>query len=162
MEVDLSNYRPVMTTSYTLDWLTRFKLKEVNFLYRTVSTVPVSMLATAKFVNQTMSQTMRGTTLRWGIKVNHSAELIGVLALTEIDFQDNSAQLDYVLPEKADQLGVLGEIIPHVLEMLAGAVDFQRLFVRHDKYSELEQILVHNGFTLNEKTKNDTWVSFFK
>ena len=59
-------YHPILTPHYQLNWLTQFKVKDVNTLRRRL-TAHESMIETANYVNREMSTVMNDQALTWGI-----------------------------------------------------------------------------------------------
>ncbi len=158
----LSNYRPVMTANYTLDWLTAFNLKAVHELREEERNQSLSLLETAEYVNKKMSQIMNGDSIVWGVKANGAEKLIGSFALKRINISKRSAQLSCSFFDSLTGQKALSEIVPHVLAMLAPDLQLQTIFVSSQNELELGKLLGSMSFESQGKAEKGGLFKFVK
>ncbi|MEJ6399736.1 hypothetical protein [Nicoliella lavandulae] len=73
---------PIMTASYNLDWLTKYKVKDVETL-RTNLNADQGPADSSTFVNDVMRKIMDGQQLCWGIS-DKAGNLIGIVAIYDL------------------------------------------------------------------------------
>ncbi|MTV82040.1 hypothetical protein [Secundilactobacillus folii] len=107
-------YHPIMTPHFTMDWLTQFKVKDINLLRR--QTVPnETIIETAKYVNRQMSTVMHDQSLTWGVAEKQTDVFRGIVQLTPSSRASSSAQLTIVPMTKPDD-----ELVNEIQTYMAG------------------------------------------
>ncbi|MCK8624428.1 hypothetical protein [Apilactobacillus xinyiensis] len=75
---------PILTPHFKLDWLTKFKLKEVND-FQNQNNLQQSMNQSMNYINETMKNVMEMKALVWGVEENESKNLIGIIEVNDLD-----------------------------------------------------------------------------
>lgn len=95
-------YHPILTPHYQLDWLTNFKVKDVNAL-RQISQPTESILETANYVNREMSTIMNDQALTWGVSNKQQDDLLAIINLAPVTAHFKKAQLTITQATKENQ-----------------------------------------------------------
>lgn len=95
-------YHPILTPHYQLNWLTNFKVKDVNKLRQTINPKE-SMIETANYINREMSTVMNDQALTWGIGDKQQDNFIGIVHLAPVDGNFKSAELTITRVNEEDQ-----------------------------------------------------------
>lgn len=101
-------YHPIMTPHFSLDWLTQFKVKDINAL-RQRAVPGESMIDTASYVNREMSTVMHDQALTWGVAEKQSANFRGIVHLIPHTSEATTAQLT-IIPVKQPDDALVSEI----------------------------------------------------
>lgn len=158
--MNLKNYRPVMTTHYTLDWLNAFKLKDIHHLREFELQQRQPLVQTASFVNQAMSQLMHGKTAIWGIKQTNSDQFLGTFSLFQIDLPNRAATVQASLLMEGTQTELLTEVVPHILRMLQTDLKFQTIFVPQVQEKQFAPALAELKFEKSLQQKQPQIVEY--
>ncbi|WP_244055374.1 hypothetical protein [Ligilactobacillus pabuli] len=158
--MNLKNYRPVMTTHYTLDWLNAFKLKDIHHLREVELQQRQPLVQTASFVNQAMSQLMHGKTAIWGIKQTNSDQFLGTFSLFQIDLPNRAATVQASLLMEGSQTELLTEVVPHILRMLQTDLKFQTIFVPQVQEKQFAPALAELKFEKSLQQKQPQIVEY--
>ncbi|MCL0318705.1 hypothetical protein [Apilactobacillus xinyiensis] len=84
---------PILTPHFKLDWLTKFKLKEVND-FQNQNNLQQSMNQSMNYINETMKNVMEMKALVWGVEENESKNLIGIIEVNDLD--DSSTCVKFI------------------------------------------------------------------
>lgn len=158
--MSLRNYRPVMTSNYTLDWLNAFKLKDVHAMRVSKLGNKVTMLQTASYVNQSMSQVMHGNAAIWGVKENKTGYFVGILALQNVDLQGRSARISASFVDGSEGKNILREIVVHVIKMLRTDLKLNSLFVAEKAVADFTPVLAELNFEQVEYSEEPALAKF--
>lgn len=160
--MDLKNYRPVMTTHYTLDWLNAFKLKDIHDLQRSEGDGSVTLLQTAAYVNRSMSQIMHGNSAVWGIKENKTGNFVGTFSLRNIDLQGRSTKIEVNFLETDAKKTILNEIVVHIFQMLQTDLKFNSIYIDSNAVADFEEALSELEFERVEYTGEPNIAKFMQ
>ncbi|WP_054700591.1 hypothetical protein [Secundilactobacillus odoratitofui] len=118
-------YHPIQTPHYQLDWLTQFKVKDINTLRQ--QTQPAeTIIQTANFVNRVMSTIMHDQALTWGVSFKQSGEFAGIVSLNPIEEGWTNAELN-VSPVKTDATDLIAEIEAYMTQFAQNQLGTQHL-----------------------------------
>ncbi|MFC6255133.1 GNAT family N-acetyltransferase [Secundilactobacillus hailunensis] len=120
-------YHPILTPHYQLDWLTNFKVKDVNALRQTINPKE-SMLETANYVNREMSTIMNDQALTWGVSDKQQDDLLAIVNLAPADDQFKKAQLTITQVTKTSQ-SLVEEIENYMTEFAQNELQSFQLIV---------------------------------
>ncbi|GAX04781.1 hypothetical protein IWT25_00074 [Secundilactobacillus pentosiphilus] len=95
-------YHPILTPHYQLNWLTQFKVKDINALRQRLN-IHESMIETATYVNREMSTVMNDQALTWGISNKQQDDFIGIVNLAPGDNHFKTAVLTIIRVNEDDQ-----------------------------------------------------------
>lgn len=120
--VAFEKYHPLLSTHYTLDWLTASKLKELHALRADAIQAALSdretdaaFTQTARYVNHAMRLVMSNQALIYGVTDRQTHALAGSVALLAIDPQLTQAQLQVESTPGNDATTFYDEIIPRIV-----------------------------------------------
>ncbi|AVK63989.1 GNAT family N-acetyltransferase [Lactobacillus sp. CBA3606] len=110
-------YHPLLTPHYTLDWLTKVRVKNVLTLYQQMSNAqtPPTILTTADQLNQTMREIFHDQKLVWGISTRPTDQFIGQAGFDPIDLTAKTAVLTVTVLTAHHQIAVLTEIYQRLI-----------------------------------------------
>lgn len=95
-------YHPILTPHYQLNWLTNFKVKDINALRQTVNPNE-SMIETANYINREMSTVMNDRALTWGVGDKQTDHFLGIVTLTPANDTSEKAELTITRVNDDDQ-----------------------------------------------------------
>lgn len=146
-------YHPIMTAHYQLDWLTQFKLTDINQL-RQQTNAGETVVETADYVNRQMSTVMQNEALIWGIQDKARQQFNGIIGLTQLNDTPDTATLLLDLTPDADAAQVVRELGDHTAAFADKELHRQTLISSAD--DPLKSLLIQNGFSLNGTTLRRT------
>ncbi|GAT17836.1 hypothetical protein [Secundilactobacillus silagei] len=120
-------YHPILTPHYQLDWLTNFKVKDVNAL-RQAGHPTESMLETANYVNREMSTIMNDQALTWGVSDKQQDDLLAIVNLAPANANFKKAQLTITQVAKDNQ-SLVEEIETYMTEFAQNELQSFQLLV---------------------------------
>jgi len=120
-------YHPILTPHYQLDWLTNFKVKDVNAL-RQISQPTESILETANYVNREMSTIMNDQALTWGVSDKQQDDLLAIVNLAPANANFKKAQLTITQVAKDNQ-SLVEEIETYMTEFAQNELQSFQLLV---------------------------------
>ncbi|MHA8110197.1 hypothetical protein ACYATP_01580 [Lactobacillaceae bacterium Melli_B4] len=106
---------PIMTAHYTLDWLTQFKVKDVDQLRKTLFTDQTD--DPSDFINSVMRKVMDGDQLWWAIS-DKQGQLIGLVVID--DLTNSQVNVNYQIIPAAQSAFNADEVKASVDSLLAG------------------------------------------
>lgn len=118
-------YHPILTPHYQLNWLTQFKVKDVNTLRRRL-TAHESMIETANYVNREMSTVMNDQALTWGISNKQQDDFLGIVNLAPGNNHFKTAVLTIIRVNEDDQ-ALVTEIQAYMNEFAKNQLQSSRL-----------------------------------
>ncbi|KAF0500470.1 GNAT family N-acetyltransferase [Pediococcus acidilactici] len=153
-------YHPILTNQYSLDWLTKTKVKDI-FALRSHPQIAQhehrsadqELTDTVAYVNQVMRQVMNNHALVWGITRRADQQFIGILGLTEFADHPQQATIQFTLPDETLPVAAMTEVLKRLiifafqeleLSQINGAVD-------QEDISQI-QVLKEAGFSLVKTT----------
>lgn len=117
-------YHPILTPHFTLDWLTQFKVRDINVLRQ--QTVPgESIIDTANYVNREMSTIMHDRALTWGVGDKQSDDFRGIVHL--VPGTDNEPAQLTITPVGDDTDELVSEIQTYMKDFSNNALNCQRI-----------------------------------
>ncbi|MCK8606748.1 hypothetical protein [Apilactobacillus ozensis] len=75
---------PILTPTFKLDWLSNFKIKDVNLLQKQ-SNYQTSIEQSMDYVNATMQKIMQTENLVWGIQKRKNNQLVGIIKISNLN-----------------------------------------------------------------------------
>lgn len=139
-------YHPIMTAHYQLDWLTQFKLTDINRL-RQLSNTGETVVETANYVNRQMSTIMQNQALIWGIQDKTSQQFNGIIGLSKLTDKPREATLVLTLTPDADARQVVSELVEHTVAFADKELHRSTLIIADDV--PLKALFLQNGFVSN-------------
>ncbi|KRM98430.1 hypothetical protein [Loigolactobacillus rennini] len=140
-------YHPMMSTNYTLDWLTQTPLKQIKAALPSQS----SMTATAQQINQAMQLIMHNQALIWGITHRQTKTFCGIVRL-DIS-PDQQATLKFSYRQQTLTLAAQLEIIAYLAAFTFKQLKLQRFVVNtaNSAVGLRRQLLTQNYSPSKEK-----------
>ncbi|MCH5462368.1 GNAT family N-acetyltransferase [Lactobacillus sp. LC28-10] len=121
-------YHPILTPHYQLNWLTNFKVKDVNTLRRTMNPSE-TMIETANYINREMSTVMNDQALTWGIGDKQKDNFIGIVHLAPVNGSFKSAELTITRVNNDDQT-LIEEIQTYLTEFSKNQLQSSQLTLK--------------------------------
>jgi len=113
----LEKYHPILTPHYTLDWLTKARVKDVLTLQSQAQPdQALTMLATADGINQTMREIFHDQKLVWGITQQSNDHLIGQAGFNPLDLTTKTGQLTVTVLAEQATTAVLTELYQRLVD----------------------------------------------
>lgn len=121
-------YHPILTPHYQLNWLTQFKVKDINALRQRINPNE-TIIETANYINREMSTVMNDQALTWGVSDKQQDNFIGIVNLAPSDQQVNEALLTITSVTPADQT-LANEIQAYMSEFAKNELQTSHLTVK--------------------------------
>ncbi|KRL62823.1 hypothetical protein FC85_GL001688 [Lentilactobacillus diolivorans DSM 14421] len=150
-------FHPVLTSHYTLDWLTQTPVKQVDNLYTNpnISTVaaeklPTQILDTVKRINHIMQKVMNDKQLTWGVTDSNNQTFVGIITISGFDHPNQIGELDFIVDQAHSE--ALGEIVRRSIQFVADHFNFNQLQVNLSVPNDVVQkSLIENQFKTNDQ-----------
>ncbi len=151
-------YHPIMTAHYTLDWLTAFKVKEINALRQDAGVAQAMhrpaaahLTDTVEYVSHEMLQIMSDKKLVWGIQERSNQTFLGIFVFQNFDKAANSAEVQYELLPQFQQQGIMSEILQHMTRFAFDELHLAQLqAVIYQDQPGADAVLKNAGFHVRE------------
>lgn len=118
-------YHPILTPHYQLNWLTQFKVKDINTLRQRLN-AHESMIETANYVNREMSTVMNDQALTWGVSNKQQDDFLGIVNLAPSGNSFKTAVLTIIRLNEDDQ-ALVAEIQAYMNEFAKNQLQSSRL-----------------------------------
>ncbi|MFD1671970.1 GNAT family N-acetyltransferase [Agrilactobacillus yilanensis] len=151
-------YHPIMTSHYTLDWLTSFTVKEVHQLRQNQvlakaarRTFDTDLTQTVRYINQAMRAVMGNQALIWGIQTRQQPNFLGIFQFRNFNLLDKSAEIRFELLPAHQHQGILGEVLNHMSQFAFDELDLKRLkAITYQDQTAAKTLLTQSGFQFCE------------
>ena len=151
--ISFEKYHPLLSTHYTLDWLTNSNLKAVHELRANTQQAELSgrktdhdIPATAHYINQSMRLVMKNQALLYGITDRATKKFVGSICLWQFDADFTRAQLRLEVADAELAESLYQEIIPRVVGFSFFELGLSHLTMIVPEHAELKQWLAANHF----------------
>ncbi len=142
--IKVKSYRPLVTENLIWDFPSRYKLKEVSeFLQEDIATV-------TDFISETAKETMSNQSVYWFIEDKKKHQIIALVAIKSIDFDNNSATLFTKFDEELSaQLG--NEIAERLFMFVNEQISLSELEIEKNP-TNVTKFFTSNGYSLINNT----------
>ena len=142
--IKVKSYRPLVTENLIWDFPSRYKLKEVSeFLQEDIATV-------TDFISETAKETMSNQSVYWFIEDKKKHQIIALVAIKSIDFDNNSATLFTKFDEELSaQLG--NEIAERLFMFVNEQISLSELEIEKNQ-TNVTKFFTSNGYSLINNT----------
>ncbi|GAT18283.1 hypothetical protein IWT5_00556 [Secundilactobacillus silagincola] len=121
-------YHPILTPHYQLNWLTNFKVKDINALRQTINPNE-SMIETATYINREMSTVMNDQALTWGVGDKQTDCFLGIITLAPVNGTFETTELTITRVNGNDQT-LIDEIKTYMTEFSKNQLQSSQLSVK--------------------------------
>jgi bifunctional ADP-heptose synthase (sugar kinase/adenylyltransferase) len=142
--IKVKSYRPLVTENLIWDFPSRYKLKEVSeFLQEDIATV-------TDFISETAKETMSNQSVYWFIEDKKKHQIIALVDIKSIDFDNNSATLFTKFDEELSaQLG--NEIAERLFMFVNEQISLSELEIEKNP-TNVTKFFTSNGYSLINNT----------
>ncbi|WP_203649892.1 hypothetical protein [Secundilactobacillus yichangensis] len=121
-------YHPILTPHYQLNWLTQFKVKDINALRQRINPSE-TMIETANYINREMSTVMNDQALTWGVSDKQQEDFIGIVSLVPVNHHFDETLLTITRVTQDDQT-LVDEVQAYMSEFAKNELQSSHMTVR--------------------------------
>ncbi|MCT3028080.1 N-acetyltransferase [Pediococcus parvulus] len=150
-------YHPILTTHYTLDWLTATKVKDIYALRHDTEIAAMSgrhvdadINETVAYVNKTMRNIMHNDSLLWGISDRKTDEFLGTFCIWNFNKEKTTAEVGYEILAAQQNHGIMSEVLQHMSNFAFAELGLTTLYAITGQANVTSQaVLTKNKFRIN-------------
>lgn len=90
----------------------------------------LNLYETRGYIDYLQKQYKKGNYADWGLNIKDSGKFIGTCGFSGVDYENNSAELGYVLSPVYQGKGYMKEAVKAVLELAFYTIGIERIFLR--------------------------------
>lgn len=148
-------YHPILTTHFTLDWLTATKVKDIYALRHDTSIAAMSgrnfdqdIKETADYVNKMMRLIMHNDSLLWGISDRKTEEFLGTFCIWNFNDDKTTAEVGFKILSDHQDHGIMSEVLSHMINFAFTELKLTTLYaVTAQTNLASRTVLTKSGFT---------------